>query len=213
MTSPTTDKPRHTPADCRTGNVRFIRARQPLSRADRRPEDGPGPSLAHQHQAETFRHALTGGYFQLVPQISIIGPPVKKAIGRCRFVDVTMTLEDDLTTAAATGNTADVEFLLQAGAEVNGLNCFGQSALQVMMMGSTPVAQVLLKHGADPNVTDRFTGSTPLHDAARTGFLDTVKLLVLFLADPQAMDKTNRLPIDLAKENGHSGVVAFLESL
>lgn len=124
-----------------------------------------------------------------------------------------MTLEDDLTTAAATGNTADVEFLLQAGAEVNGLNRFGRTALQVMMMGSTPVAQLLLKHGADPNVKDRSTGSTPLHDAARTGFLDTAKLLVLSLADPQAMDKTNRLPIDLARENGHTDVVAFLESL
>lgn len=42
-----------------------------------------------------------------------------------------MTLEDDLTTAAATGNTADVEDLLRAGAEVNGPNCFGRTALQV----------------------------------------------------------------------------------
>lgn len=42
-----------------------------------------------------------------------------------------MTLEDDLTTAAAMGNTADVEYLLRAGAEVNGVNCFGRTALQV----------------------------------------------------------------------------------
>ncbi|XP_070777815.1 cyclin-dependent kinase 4 inhibitor B [Enoplosus armatus] len=124
-----------------------------------------------------------------------------------------MTLEDDLTAAAAKGNTADVECLLQAGAEVNGVNCWGRTALQVMMMGSTPVAQVLLKHGADPNVADRSTGTTPLHDAARTGFLDTVKLLVVFKADPQARDNTNCRPIDLARDSGHADVVTFLECL
>lgn len=75
------------------------------------------------------------------------------------------------------------------------------------------MAQVLLKHGADPNVADRSTGSTPLHDAARTGFLDTARLLVHFQADPHAKDNTNCLPIDLARQNGHTDVVAFLESL
>ncbi|XP_026159489.1 cyclin-dependent kinase 4 inhibitor B [Mastacembelus armatus] len=126
---------------------------------------------------------------------------------------MTMTLEDDLTKAAANGNTADVEDLLKAGAEVNGVNCFGCTALQVMMMGSTPVAQLLLKHGGDPNVADRHTGTTPLHDAARTGFLDTVRLLVNYRADPQARDNKNCQPIDLARKNDHTNVVAFLESL
>lgn len=82
-----------------------------------------------------------------------------------------------------------------------------------MMMGSTPVAQVLLKHGADPNVADRSTGTTPLHDAARTGFLDTVRVLVAFLADPQARDNRDCRPVDVARASGHTGVVAFLESL
>ncbi|XP_037619996.1 cyclin-dependent kinase 4 inhibitor B [Sebastes umbrosus] len=124
-----------------------------------------------------------------------------------------MTLEDKLTTAAATGNTAEVEDLLRAGAPVNGLNCYGRTALQVMMMGSSPVAQVLLTHGADPSVTDGSTGATPLHDAARTGFLDTVRLLVQFLADPQAKDNTNNRPIDLARDSGHTDVVDFLQAL
>lgn len=81
------------------------------------------------------------------------------------------------------------------------------------MMGSTPVAKVLLKYGGDPNVADRSTGATPLHDAARAGFLDTVRLLVEYLADPEARDNTNCRPIDVARGNGHEGVVAFLESL
>ncbi|KAG8014739.1 Cyclin-dependent kinase 4 inhibitor B [Nibea albiflora] len=124
-----------------------------------------------------------------------------------------MTLEDDLTTAAANGRREDVEDLLQAGAQVNGVNCFERTALQVMMMGSWQVAQLLLKHGADPTLADRSTGATPLHDAARTGFLETVRLLVEYMADPQARDKSNCRPVDLARANGHTEVVAYLESL
>lgn len=81
------------------------------------------------------------------------------------------------------------------------------------MMGSTPVALLLLKHGANPNVAEGGTGTTPLHDAARTGFLDTVRLLVEHGADPQARDSRNRRPVDLATENDHGDVEDFLRSL
>lgn len=121
-----------------------------------------------------------------------------------------MTLEDNLTTAAATGNTAAVEHLLQSGAKVNGVNRFGRTALQVMMMGSLPVAQLLLKFGADPNVRDRSTGATPLHDAARTGFTDTARLLIQFQANPNARDNKNCRPIDVA---GNIEVRDFLDTL
>ncbi|KAM9362916.1 cyclin-dependent kinase 4 inhibitor B [Symphorus nematophorus] len=124
-----------------------------------------------------------------------------------------MSLADELTAAAAKGNAADVESLLQAGAQVNGINSFGRTALQVMMMGSTQVARALLKHGADPNVRDKSTGGCSLHDAARTGFLDTVRLLVQYGADPQARDNKDCRPVDLAQDNGHTDVVAFLETL
>lgn len=81
------------------------------------------------------------------------------------------------------------------------------------MMGSTPVARVLLEHGADPNLRDSTTGATPLHDAARTGYLETVRLLVEFNADTQAADNNNHRPVDLAHSNGHEEVVNFLSSL
>ena len=81
------------------------------------------------------------------------------------------------------------------------------------MMGSTAVAGTLLQHGAEPNVADRHTRATPLHDAARTGFLQTVRLLVENRADPGARDKTDCRPIDLARKHGHADVAAFLGSL
>ncbi|KAI7811273.1 cyclin-dependent kinase inhibitor 2A [Triplophysa rosa] len=117
---------------------------------------------------------------------------------------------DELTKAAATGNTVRVQFLLSKGVNVNSVNRFGRTPIQVMMMGNTPLAHLLLEHGADPNVPDPGTGSTPLHDAARTGFLDTLKLLICFSADPKATDNNNLLPVDVARQTGNLDVVEFL---
>ncbi|KAJ8407559.1 hypothetical protein AAFF_G00274160 [Aldrovandia affinis] len=123
-----------------------------------------------------------------------------------------MIREDELASAAATGNAECVGILLRDGVDVNAVNYFGRTPLQVMMMGSTAVSQLLLERGANPNVPDRKTGTTPLHDAAREGFLDTVEMLIKFNADTNARDHRDCRPIDLARENGHRDVVAFLES-
>ncbi|KPP62286.1 hypothetical protein Z043_119540 [Scleropages formosus] len=79
--------------------------------------------------------------------------------------------------------------------------------MMVMMMGSTAVARLLLDHGANPEVQDS-TGSSPLHDAAREGFLETVQLLCSFQANPHVRDMWNRRPIDLATEKGHHQQIA-----
>ncbi|XP_030644032.1 cyclin-dependent kinase 4 inhibitor B [Chanos chanos] len=121
--------------------------------------------------------------------------------------------EDELSSAAATGNTERVRLLLQNGANVNSINTFGRTPIQVMMMGSTPVAQLLLDHGADPNVSDESTGATPLHDTARLGFLETVRILVQHHADPNATDNRNCRPADLARENGFLDVAEFLDNV
>lgn len=81
------------------------------------------------------------------------------------------------------------------------------------MMGNTPLAHLLLEYGADPNVADPGTGSTPLHDAARTGFMDTVRLLIRFNADPNATDHSNLRPVDVARQTGHMDVAEFLNRI
>ncbi|XP_053713468.1 cyclin-dependent kinase 4 inhibitor B [Synchiropus splendidus] len=124
-----------------------------------------------------------------------------------------MALQDQLTSAAARGDATEVEHLLRLGVDVNGVNSFGRTALQVMMMGSTQVARVLLDQGAEPNVPDRSTGRTPLHDAAQAGFVESVRLLVQSGADAQARDHRNQRPVDLATSEGHSDIVEFLETL
>lgn len=71
------------------------------------------------------------------------------------------------------------------------------------------MASLLLEHGANPNLQDRH-GIAPVHDAARTGFLDTLQVLVEFGASVNTPDKSGALPIHLAIREGHRDVVEFL---
>lgn len=77
------------------------------------------------------------------------------------------------------------------------------------MMGNTQIASLLLEKGADANVQDKH-GIAPVHDAAHTGFLDTLQVLVEYGASVNIPDHTGALPIHIAIREGHRDVVGFL---
>ncbi|XP_065764421.1 cyclin-dependent kinase inhibitor 2A-like isoform X1 [Muntiacus reevesi] len=122
------------------------------------------------------------------------------------------TSADSLAAAAARGRADEVRALLEAGASANAPNRYGRSAIQVMMMGSTRVAKLLLLHGADPNCADPATLTRPVHDAAREGFLDTLVALHRAGARLDVRDAWGRLPVDLAEERGHRDVAGYLRA-
>uniref|UniRef100_A0A8C5RR40 Uncharacterized protein n=1 Tax=Laticauda laticaudata TaxID=8630 RepID=A0A8C5RR40_LATLA len=74
------------------------------------------------------------------------------------------------------------------------------SPLQVMALSNPRVAALLLERGANPNVPDPSTGSLPVHDAAREGFLDTLQVLVSGGARLDLCNNYGRLPLDEAAE-------------
>ncbi|XP_055519879.1 ankyrin-3-like [Leucoraja erinacea] len=116
----------------------------------------------------------------------------------------------ELSSAAVLGNWREVKRLLnEEKVNVNAVNKYGHTALQVMMMGCSFVAEELLKNGADPNIQDK-NGFTPAHDVARTGFLDTMMVLVEYGANMDIKDASGCLPIHLAAQEGHLGLVQFL---
>lgn len=117
-----------------------------------------------------------------------------------------------LASAAARGQVETVRQLLEAGVDPNRVNCFGRRPIQVMMMGSTRVAELLLLHGADPNCADPSTLTRPVHDAAREGFLDTLAVLHQAGARLDVRDVWGRLPVDLAEELGHQDVARYLQA-
>ncbi|XP_024067399.2 cyclin-dependent kinase 4 inhibitor B-like [Terrapene carolina triunguis] len=119
---------------------------------------------------------------------------------------------NDMASAAALGNLEKVRELLDQRADPNAVNSYDRTPIQVMMMGNTQVAELLLQRGADPNRPDPRTGSLPVHDAARDGFLDTLVALHRGGARLDLRDKSGRLPIDLAAESGHQQVVSYLRA-
>ncbi|XP_069783273.1 cyclin-dependent kinase 4 inhibitor D-like [Narcine bancroftii] len=115
-----------------------------------------------------------------------------------------------LSSAAALGDWREVKrLLIEEKVNVNAVNKYGRTALQVMMMGSTFVAEELLRNGADPNVQDK-NGFTPAHDVARSGFLDTMVVLAKYKSDVNIEDGSGCLPLHLAAQEGHLHLVQFL---
>ncbi|XP_067877256.1 cyclin-dependent kinase 4 inhibitor D-like [Heterodontus francisci] len=115
-----------------------------------------------------------------------------------------------LATAAALGNWQEVKRLLtQEKVNVNAVNEYGHTALQVMMLGSTLVAEELLKNGAEPNIQNNW-GFTLAHDVAQSGFLDTMTVLTKYKADVNIKNAAGCLPIHLAAQEGYLDLVQYL---
>jgi ankyrin repeat protein len=69
---------------------------------------------------------------------------------------------------AVEGFVEGVKFLVGRGADVNAVNEFGDSPLiDVAVLGETDIAEVLLRHGANPNATS--TRDNALHCAVQSG--------------------------------------------
>ncbi|XP_071094149.1 ARF GTPase-activating protein GIT2-like isoform X2 [Haliotis cracherodii] len=62
----------------------------------------------------------------------------------------------------------------------------------------------LLSKGADPNYFHMEKGNCPLHIAAQANQASQVELLVVYGADPGALDLGGKTPIDYARAEGHN---------
>ncbi|KAM4023033.1 cyclin-dependent kinase 4 inhibitor C [Anomaloglossus baeobatrachus] len=118
-------------------------------------------------------------------------------------------LADLMSSAAARGDLERVEELLRRAPDVDAPNRFGRTALQVMMLGCPAIAGLLLRSGADPNLQDR-SGFSVLHDTARAGFQDTMRILLDFHGDVNLQDKDGNTPLHLAAQEGHLPMVQYL---
>jgi len=87
-------------------------------------------------------------------------------------------LNQQLLTAAQSGQWAQVQSLIKEGANINAQNAQGQTALYwAADKGSAETVKFLVGHGANVNLADQ-NGQTPLDRAALRSFLDIVRYLV-----------------------------------
>jgi ankyrin repeat protein len=101
--------------------------------------------------------------------------------------------------------------LIEAGAEVDARarNKFENTPLQVALLTSSrEVAKVLLSKGAQVNATQA-EGITALHEAASSGDLEIVRMLLAAGADPLAKSSVGT-PIDVAVKNHHEEAAKLL---
>lgn len=77
-------------------------------------------------------------------------------------------------------------------------------------MGNTALVEALLEAGADLSRRDPVLGLRVIHDAAREGFVDTVRALMQHGADVNVADALGNLPLHLAAREGHLEVVRLV---
>jgi ankyrin repeat protein len=113
-----------------------------------------------------------------------------------------------LLLAAEEGHGDVVEALLQAGADVNKADENGYAPLSVA--ASAPIATMLIERGADVNAVNRF-GSTALLIAIREGRVDVVEALLQAGAHVnKAADRSGRMPLTVAADEGRWPFVTLL---
>lgn len=120
-----------------------------------------------------------------------------------------------IATAVAAGKIEVVDLLLSHGADVNGTNANGGSALVEAAASAAPghsqvaIISLLLSHGARVNEASA-GGRSALHWAATREDVESCRLLVRHGADTNAETREGSTPLHLAASAGNVEIVALL---
>ncbi|GEM_PF-2195684 len=76
-------------------------------------------------------------------------------------------------------------------------------------LGQTELLKLLLDHGAKPNVKEKNSGNTPLHEAASYGQIEAITLLLQHKAEINATNDSGMTPLDLVVLSGRRSSVGY----
>ena len=122
------------------------------------------------------------------------------------------SLDYQLIQASKNGDAANVQQLLQRGANINAEDTGGYTALLMSAMyGKADVVKLLLDKGANIESRDKFQNLTPLLGAVRSSNTDTVKLLLDRGANIEAKGEPELVtPLLEAVSSGKTDIVKLL---
>ena len=118
---------------------------------------------------------------------------------------------ENIFAAAEVGDVESIKKLLAGGAEVNGKNKGGYTALHLAAKrGQAAAAAALLEAKADIGLASK-SGKTALHYVAYyNGNLDLAKLLLDAGTNPNVLDKRKKTPLDYAVSRKNDELVELL---
>eukprot|EP00850_Spirogloea_muscicola_P021170 SM000239S08075 [mRNA] locus=s239:156234:157690:+ [translate_table: standard] len=134
-------------------------------------------------------------------------PEEQPATGRGPDEGQTLLLE-----GARYGDEADVAAALAAGAHADAADHLGRTALHMAAAnGNITIVRLLLGSGQADVRACNLEGSTALHWAALNGHQQVVELLIEQGADPAALNRHERTPVDEALSQGHAALVQTID--
>ncbi len=119
-------------------------------------------------------------------------------------------MTDQLIRAAEAGDTPTVQRLLQEGADINGRDVRGRTAVMAATHGNQVQAvRMLIQAGADINIRDNRLDNPFLYAGAE-GLLDILKLTIDAKADTKLTNRYGGTALIPACERGHVEIVKEL---
>lgn len=183
---------------CQSGSVEIVRLLlETGTQIDKQSSSGLAP----------LHYAVEAGHGNVVKQLLDCG---------AKF-HILNRQQESLLHIAVRNNNADLVQLFLSEVYVNLQMPDKTTALHIAARRqSAQIVSTLLIAGADPQCQTK-TGSTPLHEAAIVGAVDCARALIAGKTGKASLDQPDhlgRLPLHLAAEHGHTGMVAlFLDHL
>ncbi|KAL3856782.1 hypothetical protein ACJMK2_011499 [Sinanodonta woodiana] len=94
----------------------------------------------------------------------------------------------------------------QKDGDINSIDDLSQQLHSCVRTNNLETCLRLISKGADPNYYHPDKGTCPLHVAASSAQILQIELLVIYGADPGAVDAYGKTPIDYARAEGHHDI-------